>query len=149
MARVSQLGYHPLGCRPRLYLEQTMDKKIHSRTRQRHDDLAGGAIDVGRSLDAQTAKRFARSMTRLLESGVRECIIDMSTTQAVDSSGFGSLIAVVRKVGDIGGSVAIVCKDKTVRRLFEVAGITRLVPVVGRMEEARALLAADAAALAS
>ena len=107
-------------------------------------------ILVGERLDAQSAKRFARSMTRLVESGSRECIIDLSETEAVDSSGFGSLIAAVRKIGDIGGGVAIVCSNATVRRLFEVAGLGRLVPIVSRVEEARVLLSASArAALAS
>lgn len=83
-------------------------------------------------------------MNKLLESGLRECIIDMSKTEAVDSSGFGSLVAAVRKIGDVGGVVAVVCNDATVRRLFEVAGITRLVPVVARVEDARVLLSATA-----
>lgn len=105
---------------------------------------------VGERLDAQSAKRFARSMTRLIESGSRECIIDLSKTEAVDSSGFGSLIAAVRKIGDIGGVVAIVCNNVTVRRLFEIAGLTRFVAVVARVEDARVLLSAYArAALAS
>ena len=107
-------------------------------------------ILVGPRLDAQSAKRFARSMTRLVESGARECIIDLSNTTAVDSSGFGSLVAAVRKIGDLGGVVAVVCRDATVRRLFEVAGITRIVPVVPRVEDARLILAAySRAALAS
>lgn len=89
-------------------------------------------------------------MSRLVESGSRDCIIDLSKTEAVDSSGFGSLIAAVRKIGDIGGVVAIVCSNTTVRRLFEVAGLTRFVPVVPRIEDARLLLSASArAALAS
>jgi anti-anti-sigma factor len=112
--------------------------------------MATDAISVGRSLDAQTAKKFARSMTKLVESGTKDCIIDMTSTEAVDSSGFGSLIAAVRRVGDCGGTIAIVCRNATVRRLFEIAGITRLVPVVSRMEDARAFVAAySGAALAS
>ena len=81
-------------------------------------------------------------MPRWLERGNRECIIDMSAIEDVDSSGFGSLIAAVRKVEDAGGATTVVCTNPTVRRLFEVAGVTRLVPVVSRIEDARALLAA-------
>jgi len=105
-------------------------------------DFADDVIVVGKSLDASTSKRFARSMTRWLERGNRECIIDMSAIEAVDSSGFGSLIAAVRKVEEAGGATTVVCTNPTVRRLFEVAGVTRLVPVVLRIEDARALLSA-------
>lgn len=127
-----------------------LDRKPNGRRRGRPAIVPSDRIQVGERLDAQSAKRFARSMTKLVESGSRECIIDLTKTEAVDSSGFGSLIAAVRKIGDIGGVVAIVCSNKTVRRLFEVAGLTRLVPIVARVEDARVLLSASArAALAS
>lgn len=127
-----------------------LERKTNGRRRGRPPVIPTDRIQVGERLDAQSAKRFARSMTKLVESGSRECIIDLTKTQAVDSSGFGSLIAAVRKIGDIGGVVAIVCNNATVRRLFEVAGLTRHVPVVSRVEDARVLLGAHTrAALAS
>ncbi|HET9343198.1 MAG TPA: STAS domain-containing protein [Candidatus Eremiobacteraceae bacterium] len=129
---------------------QQLEHSAAGRKRGRRRVIPTDQILVGERLDAQSAKRFARSMSRLVESGSRDCIIDLSKTEAVDSSGFGSLIAAVRKIGDIGGVVAIVCSNTTVRRLFEVAGLTRFVPVVPRIEDARLLLSASArAALAS
>src|SRR5690349_14627957 len=131
-------------------MDMDIEHKTAGRKRGRRRVMPTDQILVGQRLDAQSAKRFARSMTKLVESGSRECIIDLSNTEAVDSSGFGSLIAAVRKIGDIGGVVAIVCSNATVRRLFEVAGLTRFVPVVSRVEDARILLSAYArAALAS
>ena len=127
-----------------------MNKESTGLKRARRRVIPSDAIAVGQRLDAQSAKRFARSMSKLVESGSRECIIDLSATEAVDSSGFGSLIAAVRKIGDIGGVVAIVCTNVTVRRLFEIAGLTRIVPIVPRMEDARRMMAAAArTALAS
>jgi len=127
-----------------------MERTSAALTRSRRRDIPSDAIEVGQRLDAQNAKRFARSMTKLIDSGMRECIIDLTKTEAVDSSGFGSLVAAVRKIGELGGAVAIVCKDATVRRLFEVAGLTRIVPVVNRVEDARHILSAySRAALAS
>jgi anti-anti-sigma factor len=127
-----------------------MNKESTGLKRTRRRVIPSDAIVVGQRLDAQSAKRFARSMAKLVESGSRECIIDLSATEAVDSSGFGSLVAAVRKIGDVGGVVAIVCTNVTVRRLFEIAGLTRFVPVVPRIEDARRLVSASTrAALAS
>jgi anti-anti-sigma factor len=118
--------------------------------RRGHLDAADDIIAVGTRLDATNVKRFVRSMSRLLERGDRECIIDMSAIEAVDSSGFGSLVAAVRKIEEAGGASTVVCTNPTVRRLFEVAGVTRLVPVVSRIEDARALFSAfNRGALAS
>jgi len=127
-----------------------MNKESTGLKRARRRVIPSDAIAVGQRLDAQSAKRFARSMSKLVDSGSRECIIDLSATEAVDSSGFGSLIAAVRKIGDLGGVVAIVCTNATVRRLFEIAGLSRMVPIVSRMEDARRMMAAAArTALAS
>jgi anti-sigma B factor antagonist len=128
-----------------------MDKKTTTLKRARRRTEPSDTIAVGRRLDAESAKRFARSMVKLIEAGSRECIIDLSATEAVDSSGFGSLIAAVRKIGDVGGAVAVVCTNATVRRLFEIAGLTRFVPIVPRMEDARGIVGAATAraALAS
>lgn len=124
------------------------NKKVASRRRRRENP--SDEISVGRRLDAESAKRFARSMTKLIEAGSRECIIDMTATEAVDSSGFGSLVAAVRKVGDSGGVAAIVCRNATVRRLFEIAGLTRLVAVVADVDAARSYVGGFAhSALAS
>jgi anti-sigma B factor antagonist len=127
-----------------------MRKESTGLKRARRRVIPSDEIIVGQRLDAQSAKRFARSMAKLVESGSRECIIDLSQTEAVDSSGFGSLVAAVRKIGDLGGAVAIVCSNTTVRRLFEIAGLTRIAPIVARVEDARLIMAASSrAALAS
>jgi anti-anti-sigma factor len=99
-------------------------------------------VQVGTRLVASNAKRFGRSMLRLLHRSAVLCIIDMSNVEVVDSSGFGSLISAVRKVEEAGGAAAIVCTNPTVRRLFEVAGVTRIVPVVGHLADARTILEA-------
>jgi anti-anti-sigma factor len=99
-------------------------------------------VQVGTRLVASNAKRFGRSMLRLAQRSAVLCIIDMSDVDVVDSSGFGSLIAAIRKVEEAGGAAAIVCTNPTVRRLFEVAGITRIVPVVTHVADARTILEA-------
>ena len=99
-------------------------------------------VQVGTRLIASNAKRFGRSMLRLVQHSAVLCIIDMSEVEVVDSSGFGSLISAIRKVEEAGGAAAIVCTNPTVRRLFEVAGITRIVPVVTQVADARTILEA-------
>jgi anti-anti-sigma factor len=127
-----------------------MKEKDGAISQRRRHAFAGDAISVGRALNAETGKRFGREVMKFLAAGGRHCVIDMSLTETVDSPGFGSLMMAIRKVRDVGGASAIVCHNATVCRLFEVSGITRLVPVVKRLEEARAAGSADASeALAS
>ncbi len=123
---------------------KTKDALVATRRRTPVTDT----IVIGRRLDASCAKRLSRSIGRVVESGLRDCTIDMTGVEAADSVGFGALIAALRKLGAVGAYAAVVCSNPTVRRLFEVAGITRLVPVVSRLDEARALRAAARAGAA-
>lgn len=91
-------------------------------------------------LDASNARRITRWIARSVDRGTRKCIIDVSSVEAVDSSGFGSLVAAARRLQDVGGLVVVVCSQSTLRRLFEIAGLTRILPVVDRLEKANAIL---------
>ena len=108
------------------------------------------AIAVGPHLDASSARRFARAVSRLADRRLSHVIVDMSKTQSVDSSGFGSLISGLKKLTDAGSTPLVVCSNPSVRRLMDFAGVTRMFRVVDRVSEARrALELATAQAIAS
>ena len=106
-------------------------------------------IPVGRKLDASVARRISRVVGKLIESGVRACTIDMSGVESADSGGFGALIMALRKLEEVGAHAVVVCANPKIRKLFEVATVSRFAPVVSRPEDARRLHAAVASGLAS
>lgn len=112
--------------------------------------MGHATLSVCTYLDAPCARRLTRSIDRLIKRGTRECIIDMSSVEAADSSGFGGLVAAARRLRKVGGLAVVVCSHNTLRRLFETTGLTRILPVVNRLENANAILAgATAGVLAS
>jgi len=106
-------------------------------------------ITVGSRLDSTCAKQFARAVARLAEDGTPFVIIDMTQTKGVDSSGFGALISGFRKLAEYGSAAVVVCANPTVRRLFDFAGVARMITIVDRLKQARRLAMAQAPALAS
>jgi anti-anti-sigma factor len=106
-------------------------------------------ISVGRTLDASVGKRFTRAIGKLLGSGARRCTIDMSAVESADSGGFGALIMALRKLEEAGAHAVVVCSNPAIRKMFEVATVSRFAPVVSRPEDARRLHAAVASGLAS
>lgn len=106
-------------------------------------------ISVGRKLDASVGKRFTRAIGKLLESGARACTIDMTAVESADSGGFGALMMALRKLEEVGAHVVVVCSNPAIRKMFEVATVSRFAPVVTRPEDARRLHAAVASGLAS
>ncbi len=107
-------------------------------------------LSVGASLDVSSARRFARTIARFANRRLSHVIVDMSKTQTVDSSGFGTLISGLKKLGDSGATPLVVCSNPTVRRLMDFAGVSRMFTVIDRMSDARRVIAAATAdALAS
>ena len=77
-------------------------------------------------------------------------IVDMTNTQTVDSSGFGSLVSGLKKLAGADAMPVVVCANPTVRRLMDFAGVARMFTVTERLSDARRVLAsAQASALAS
>ncbi len=107
-------------------------------------------ITVGATFDATGARRFARAVTRSAQRRPAFVVVDMSRTQSVDSSGFGSLVSGLKKLGEVGATPYVVCSNPSVRRLMDFAGVSRMFTIVDRMSDAqRAGEQAVAGALAS
>lgn len=107
-------------------------------------------IAIGTSFDVAGARRFARSVTRLAQRHPASVIVDMSRTQTVDSSGFGSLVSGLKKLDEAGATSYVVCANPAVRRLMDFTGVSRMFAIVDRMSDARrAIEQAAAGALAS
>lgn len=111
--------------------------------RKRHAPAATDEIvKVDGRLDAGAARRLAKSVVRILRAGLRRCTIDLSAVDAVDSAGVGALMGTIRKMEESGGTAVVVCANPTIRRLFEISGIARLVRVVPNLADVRQIFAA-------
>ena len=112
--------------------------------------VAADTISIATTFDAVGARRFARSIARLIGRHPSFAIVDMSKTTSVDSSGFGSLISGLKKLDEAGTTPYVVCTEPSVRKLMDFTGVSRMFTVVDHMDEARrAHEEATAAALAS
>jgi anti-anti-sigma factor len=107
------------------------------------------SISVGANLDVSSARRFARTVSRLASRRPSHVVVDLSRMQTFDSSGFGSLISGLKKLADVGAVPIVVCSHSSFRKLMDFAGVTRMFTIVKTMSEARraaADLSADALA---
>ena len=120
------------------------------RVRRGPSHASTDTISVGADLDVSSARRFARAVLRVINRRPTHAIIDMSKMRNFDSSGFGALISGLKKLSDAGAVPVVVCRQSSIRRLMDFAGVSRTFTVVDTMAEARRALAnATADALAS
>ena len=70
--------------------------------------------------------------------GHRRVVFDLSAVDFIDSAGLGALVGAVRRIRESGGAVALFSSRATVTRLLRTAGVDRVVPLTGSLDEATA-----------
>ena len=85
-------------------------------------------------LAGELAHHEARNATRTIEELLdeylpRDCVLDLSGLNFMDSSGIAVIIKVSRRMKTMGGRAWIENPAKQPQRVIDAAGIDRLVPV--------------------
>lgn len=90
------------------------------------------------SLDARSAREFRDDIDAVITDGSK-VLLDMQNMQNVefvDSSGLGTIVASLKRLRSTGGELSICCVHSTVRALFELVRMHRLVEIFDTREEA-------------
>ena len=72
---------------------------------------------------------------QLYDRSINELVIDMAGISFMDSSGIGMLIGRYKTMCAKGGRMAACCLSETVSRLYRMAGLHRIIPII--QEEGR------------
>lgn len=108
------------------------------------DDALDGethVIALGGEADLYSAPEFKERLLGLIDAGKTRILIDLSEATFVDSTTLGVLVAAARRVRPEGGTVAIVCAEPSIRKIFATTGLERVFPIQATREEAQAALA--------
>lgn len=76
-------------------------------------------------IDLYSAPTFKSALSRAIDDGFNEIVVDLSEVSFMDSTGLGVLVGVSKRLRLLDGSIAIVTPDATIRRVFEISGLTR------------------------
>ena len=81
-------------------------------------------------------------MVELIESGKKQIVVDLSKATFIDSTTLGVLVGGVKRLRPAGGSLALVCTDDNITKIFEITGLDRVFPIHSSREEALAAVTA-------
>jgi anti-sigma B factor antagonist len=98
-------------------------------------------ITLVRRFDADSAPAVESELKKVIEQVPKKVIFDFSATEFVASAGLRVLLSTSRPVLKAGGKVALVSLSPQVRKVFEIAGFTKIFTVFGSREEALRTLA--------
>ena len=91
--------------------------------------------------DLATVPDFADHLWRAVDAGEERILIDLARTVFIDSRMVELLLSAAERVRRQGGQLAICCASEEIRRVLDLCGVTRILPVRPSRDEAFAELA--------
>lgn len=86
-------------------------------------------VSPGKEIDhfqAETIIKYTESLLR--QQRFRILVFDLADTVFMDSAGVGMMIGLYREIRTWGGAVFIIRMQKGVRRIYQMAGLQRIIP---------------------
>ena len=81
------------------------------------------------ALTSQFLRPFYQSAAALVDSGVRELVIDLSEVHTIDSASLGCLMDICKTMSRQNGVVKLIGLKERVRAFATMAGLTRFIGV--------------------
>jgi len=98
-------------------------------------------IELGGEVDLYTAPEFKERLLTLIDEGKSRLVVDLSKATFIDSTTLGVLVGGVKRLRPSGGSLALVCTDPNITKIFEITGLDRVFPIHDSRDEALSTLA--------
>ena len=95
-------------------------------------------ISVAGELHVSTAPEFSRRLTASISEGRHVVVLDLAHVTFIDSTGLSVLLNALRRVTRKGGRMALVCRNPTVLRLFEITKLDTTFDIQPSLDDALA-----------
>ena len=93
-------------------------------------------VVVSGEIDVYTAPKLREQIVSLVDEGQYHLIIDMSGVEFLDSTGLGVLVGGLKRVRAHDGSLALVCGEERILKIFRITGLTKVFPIHATVDEA-------------
>jgi len=116
---------------------------MNLRVKSRRLEGGIGVVELIGEVDVYSASQAKQTMHELVDAGANHLLVDLGSTDYLDSTAMGVLVGVLKKVAEKGGSVRLVRLRPRIRRLFEITRLDRVLPIFESEEDALAELASQ------
>ncbi len=99
-------------------------------------DAETHVVELSGEVDLYTAPEFKERLLKLIEEGKSRIVVDLSKATFIDSTTLGVLVGGVKRLRPTGGSLALVCTDPNIIKIFEITGLDRVFPIHASRDEA-------------
>src|SRR5712691_3711032 len=98
----------------------------------------GAVVTITGEIDAYTAPQLRERLGELVTAGVERLVLDLRQVSFVDSSGLAVVVSTKKGLppGDNALCLVIAEGQSMVRKVFEITGVHRLLPIHSTLEAA-------------
>lgn len=93
-------------------------------------------VDVKGEIDVYTAPKLREKLIELVSEGSYKVIVNLEGVDFLDSTGLGVLVGALKRVKAHDGSLALVCTQDKILKIFKITGLTKVFPIHPSVEEA-------------
>ena len=93
-------------------------------------------VSIYGELDVATAPALREKLIALVGDGTTQMVLDLEGVDFLDSTGLGTIISALKRVRTHGGDMRLVCTQPRIRRLFEITGLDKAVPLLASLDDA-------------
>jgi anti-sigma B factor antagonist len=86
-------------------------------------------VAVRGEIDAYTSPRLREQLTRLMDEGHHQIVVDLEGVEFMDSTGLGVLVASLKRAKEHDGDVSLVCTSPQILRVLSITGLDRVFQV--------------------
>lgn len=100
-------------------------------------DVAGWTVvSVYGELDVATAPSLREQLIGLVGDGSTKLVLDLEGVDFLDSTGLGVIVSALKRSRTQGGDLRLVCTQARIRRLFEITGLDKALPLLPSLDAA-------------
>ena len=96
-------------------------------------------------IDTYNSDFFRNQVTKVIDAGFKNIVIDSSATTFMSSTGIGAYTALLKTIRKIGGSLTIYGMPSKIYEVFQLLGFSSFFTFCSSKEEAIAMLSVDTA----
>jgi anti-sigma B factor antagonist len=84
---------------------------------------------VAGEIDVYTAPTLREQLSQLVADGHYHLVLDLEEVAFLDSTGLGVLVGGLKRVRAHEGSLALVCSQERILKVFRITGLTKVFPI--------------------
>lgn len=97
-----------------------------------HEEDKQLTFELSEDIDDYCTEKIKRKMDYEIERLMpKKVMIDLSDVNFMDSAGIGLIIGRYKLVNIIGGQIEVINANESIQKIFNMSGVSKLIPVMG------------------